>query len=189
MLYCMLYFVFFLKSFDFHVVFTNWPWTHPADNQCNEPQVMASAGVTLFFSETETDRDWERWRGEDARMAGTGNAGVGAVIPRMPTSGRRALRMVSAGHAGDIGHQGCRNARRAGAWNSRFCIPFLQIRKISQIYYFKLVPGDFTDLQQTLHTASVDTPVIKLSKKLWYFKKRPKYKRTISCTLWSNSLA
>lgn len=98
-------------------------------------------------------------------MAGTGNAGVGAVIPRMPTSGRRALRMVSAGHAGDIGHQGCRNARRAGAWNSRFCIPFLQIRKISQIYYFKLVPGDFTDLQQTLHTASVDTPVIKLSKK------------------------
>lgn len=49
MLYCMLYFVFFLKSFDFHVVFTNWPWTHPADNQCNEPQVMASAGVTLFF--------------------------------------------------------------------------------------------------------------------------------------------
>lgn len=143
----------------------------------------------FFFSETETDRDWERWRGEDARTAGTGNAGVGAVIPRMPTSGRRALRMVSAGHAGDIGHQGCQNARRAGAWNARFCIPFLQIREISQIYYFKLVPGDFTNLQQTLHTASVDTPVIKLSKKLWYFKKRPKYKRTISCTLWSNSLA
>ena len=66
MLYCMFcFFVFFLQSFDLHVVFINWPWTihglAQQTNQCNESQVVASAGVTLSISESV---------GEDARMAG-----------------------------------------------------------------------------------------------------------------------
>ena len=35
---------------------------------------------------------------------------------------------------------------------------FPEIRKMLQTYFLELLPGDFTDLLQTLHTASVDSP-------------------------------
>ena len=35
---------------------------------------------------------------------------------------------------------------------------FSQIHKMKQTYFFKLLSGDFTDLHQTLHTASLDSP-------------------------------
>ena len=35
---------------------------------------------------------------------------------------------------------------------------------MSQTYFFKLLPGDFTDSHKTLHTAFVDAPEKKLLK-------------------------
>ena len=43
---------------------------------------------------------------------------------------------------------------------------FPQICKMSQTYFFKLLPGDFTYLHQTFYTASVDSPDRKLLKLL-----------------------
>lgn len=39
-----------------------------------------------------------------------------------------------------------------------------QAHKMSQTYFFGLLPGNLTYLHQTLHTASVDQPDKKLSK-------------------------
>ena len=41
---------------------------------------------------------------------------------------------------------------------------FREIAEMSQTYFFELLPGDFTDLHGTLHTASVDSPDKKLLK-------------------------
>ena len=41
---------------------------------------------------------------------------------------------------------------------------------MSQTYYFKLLPGHFTDFHETLYTASVDSPDKKLLKEFWYSK-------------------
>ena len=35
---------------------------------------------------------------------------------------------------------------------------FPQIREMSHTYFFKLLPDDFTDLHNILHTTSVDSP-------------------------------
>ena len=55
-------------------------------------------------------------------------------------------------------------------------------------YFFKLLPSDLTDLHYTLHEAFVALPDQKLSKEMWWFKKRWKNKTTNSCTLCSKQI-
>ena len=54
----------------------------------------------------------------------------------------------------------CAESRDLG--HARFCSPFVfvfsQICKMSQTYFFELLPGDFTDLHDTLYTATMDSP-------------------------------
>ena len=50
------------------------------------------------------------------------------------------------------------------AESSRPCPLTVFFCKMSQTYFFDLLPGDFTDLHQTSHTASVDSPDKKLLK-------------------------
>ena len=47
---------------------------------------------------------------------------------------------------------------------------FLQIRKILQNYFFELLPGDFTNLHETLHTTSVASPDKKVIKRNLIFQ-------------------
>ena len=55
-------------------------------------------------------------------------------------------RSLNSAESRDIGH-------------AHFCLRFfVEIYKISQTYVFELLPGHFTDLHQTLHTASLDSP-------------------------------
>ena len=140
MSYCMLCFVCFTEFWfacGFYELTLNYALTHPADNQCNEQQVVASAGVR--------------------------NAGVGAVILRMHQDGGRWEWWV----LGTLGTLVTKDPFPAYCF---FFLFFLQICKISQTYFFKLVPGNFTDLQQTLHTASVDTPEKKVIKGILIFQ-------------------
>ena len=55
----------------------------------------------------------------------------------------------------------CAESRGTGHAHLRLMF-FPCLCEIPQTYFFKLLPGDFTDFHATLHTASVDSPDKKL---------------------------